>query len=260
MPAPGADVRALFVPEGELLLPTEMAIGPWRADALHGSAVAALMASALDDPDRTLARLTVDLFGSVPLLPLQLTLGDGQSGRKVQRRSATLSVDGRTLARAEALYLSRPEIETPATAPVGAEPPGDLIPLPETRAGWRGFESAAMALQTERTEEGHMRGWFRLLVPPVAGEPLTPVQSAVAAADYTSGGTSLILSLKKWVFMSVDLTVNFSRRPLGDWIGLESPPSLLGPSGVGIASAVLHDQDGWFARVSQTQLIQKLPG
>jgi hypothetical protein len=116
-----------------------------------------------------------------------------------------------------------------------------------------------MALLTERTEQGSMRGWFRLLVPAIAGKPLTSLQSATAAADYTSGGTNLILSLKHWVFMSVDLAVNFSRRPTGDWVGLESPPSILGQLGVGVAAGILHDCEGLFARVTQTQLIQKRP-
>jgi hypothetical protein len=169
-------------------------------------------------------------------------------------------MDGRTLARANALYLTPSETETPTNGPVGPEPPGSLVPLPESRAGWPGFESRAMALRTERTDAGHMRGWFRLLVPAIAGQPLSTFQSAVAAADYTSGGTNLVLSLKQWLFMSVDLTVNFSRRPEGDWVGLESPPSILGSSGVGIASSELYDRDGRFGRVAQTQLIQPIPG
>jgi hypothetical protein len=259
MPAPGADVEALFVPEGNVLLPTEFTIGPWRPDALHGSVVAALMASALDDPDRNFARLTVDLFGSVPMRPLRLDLEPEVGGRKVQRRSAVLSDDGRLLARATALYLTHSEVEIPEAAEVAVQHPGDLEPLPESRAGWPGFESRAMALRTERTDQGSMRGWFQLLVPAVAGQPLTPLQSASAAADYTSGGTNLVLSLKRWVFMSVDLTVNFSRRPTGNWVALESPPSMLGELGVGIASGVLHDARGLFARVAQTQLIQKAP-
>jgi hypothetical protein len=105
-----------------------------------------------------------------------------------------------------------------------------------------------------------MRGWFRLEVPAIAGQPLTSLQSAVAAADYTSGGTNLILSLKRWMFMSVDLTVHFTRRPAGDWVGLEAPASMLGNVGVGVASSVMHDGEGLFARVTQTQLIQALPG
>jgi hypothetical protein len=112
-------------------------------------------------------------------------------------------------------------------------------------------------LLTERSEAGGMRGWFRLLVPAIAGQPLTTLQSAIGAADYTSGGTSVVLSLKQWLFMSVDLTVNLSRRPVGDWVALESPPSMLSSEGVGIASGVLHDSAGQFARVAQTQLIQK---
>jgi hypothetical protein len=259
MPAPGADVEALFVPDGDVLLPTEFSVGPWRPDALHGSVVAALMASVLDDPERSVARLTVDLFGSVPLRPLALELEREVGGRKVQRRSAVLREDDRKLARATALYLTPSETETPTNSPAGPEPPGNLVPLPESRAGWPGFESRAMALLTERSEEGGMRGWFRLLLPAIAGQPLTTLQSAVGAADYTSGGTNAVLSLKHWLFMSVDLTVNFSRRPVGDWVSLESPPSMLGSAGVGIASGILHDGGGQFARVAQTQLIQKFP-
>jgi hypothetical protein len=104
-----------------------------------------------------------------------------------------------------------------------------------------------------------MRGWFRLQVPAIAGQPLTSLQLAVAAADYPSGGTHLIRSLKRWMFMSMDLTVNFTRRPTGDWVGLEAPGSMLSELGVGIASAVVHDRLGVFARVTQTQLIQALP-
>jgi hypothetical protein len=217
------------------------------------------MASALDNEERTVARITVDLFGSVPLRPLRLELGEEQGGRRVRRRTAVLSEDARPLVRATALYVMRPEVATPGNAVAGLEPPGDLSPLPESRAGWPGFESRAMALRTGRTDEGNMRGWFRLLVPALTGLPLTPLQSAVASADYTSGGTNLILSLKRWMFMSVDLTVNFTRRPTGDWVGLEAPASMLGEVGVGVASSVLHDREGLFARVTQTQLIQPLP-
>jgi hypothetical protein len=259
MPAPRSDVEALFVPEGDLLVPTVFAVGPWRPDALHGSAVAALMASALDKPECTVARITVDLLGAVPLRPLRLDPGEEQGGRRVQRRTVVLSDARRPLARATAVYVAHSSVATPGNVLSDLEGPDDLSLLPESRAGWPGFESRAMALRTERTDEGTMRGWFRLQVPTVAGQPMTSIESAVAAADYTSGGTNLILSLKKWMFMSVDLTVSFVRRPVGDWVGLEAPASLLGELGVGIASAVMKDCEGLFARVAQTQLIHAIP-
>jgi hypothetical protein len=103
-----------------------------------------------------------------------------------------------------------------------------------------------------------MCGWFRLLVPAIAGDPVTGLQSALSASDYTSGGTAMVLSLKKWVFMSLDLTVNLAREPEGDWVGLRAQRSTLGPDGIGVAGSILHDARGIFGRCAQTQLLQSL--
>ncbi|WP_030172122.1 hypothetical protein [Spirillospora albida] len=51
---PGAsgttDETALFERDGSRIVPRDRARGPWRRDALHGGAVAALLASAVDVP------------------------------------------------------------------------------------------------------------------------------------------------------------------------------------------------------------------
>jgi Thioesterase-like superfamily len=101
-----------------------------------------------------------------------------------------------------------------------------------------------------------MRGWFRLLHPAIAGQPLTGLQMAIAAADYTSGGTALVLSWKQWTFASTDLTVNLTRRPTGDWIGLAAK-STVGLGGIGVATGVLHDSVGEVAHCTQTQFIEQ---
>jgi Thioesterase-like superfamily len=75
------------------------------------------------------------------------------------------------------------------------------------------------------------------------------------AADYTSGGTAVVLPLKRWTFVSTDLTVNLARRPIGDWIGL-AVRSTLGTTGIGIASGILHDAAGGLGHCTQTQFIE----
>ena len=134
-------------------------------------------------------------------------------------------------------------------------PPRDLSLLPASRAGWDGFESQSMALQTSREGGRTMMGWFRLLHPAIAGQSLTGLQMALAAADYTSGGTAVVLPLKRWTFVSTDLTVNLARQPEGDWIGLAAT-SMLGATGIGIASSVLHDATGGLGHCTQTQFIE----
>ena len=252
------DVQALFVPDGSELVPTVFAVGPWRPDAAHGAAIAALFATALDEPEATVARITVDLAAAVRLHPLRLELEDLGGGRRILRRSAVLRDGERVVARASALHVlqsSEPPGEAEFPGSPASPPPQPLAPLPESRAGWAGFESHAMALHTRRGESVAFEGWFRLLMPAIAGQPLTDAQSVLAAADYSSAGTAVMLSLKKWSFMSLDLTVNMTRSNVGDWVGVRAEKSTLG-DGIGVAASVLHDEHGVFGRCTQTQLIQ----
>lgn len=255
------DVHAIFVPDGPDFVPTVFAVGPWRPDAAHGAAIAALFAAVLDHPDAIVARITVDLAAAVRLNPLRMELEDRGGGRRVQRRSAVLHDGGRVLARAAALHVLRPSdprgdaLEEPGQ-PVAA-PPEPLVPLPESRAGWPGFESHALALHTQRGEDVAFEGWFRLLMPAIAGQPVTGLQRALAAADYSSAGTFVMLSLNKWSFMSLDLTVNMTRPTSGDWVGVRADKSTLG-DGVAVAASELHDEKGVFGRCTQTQLVRRI--
>jgi hypothetical protein len=259
-PSPRDDVTALFVREGELLLPTAFAVGPWRPDALHGSAVAALFGALLHEEGVTVARVTMDLLGAVRLEPLRVTVAEGGGGRRVRRRTATLHQGEKTVAHATALYISGPPIELPESAPAQRPPPppAPLSLLPESRTGWPGFENRSMEVFTDRERRDAMYGWFRLLVPAVAGGSVTGLQATLAAADYTSGGTVLVLSMKRWAFMSTDLTVHLVRPLAGDWVGLTAGPSTVAPTAVGVASSVLHDEAGVLGRCSQTQFLQAL--
>jgi hypothetical protein len=233
--------------------------------------VAALFGSVLDRADATVARVTVDILTSLRLGPLSLSLSEEEGGRRVRRRTAVLLGPDRPVARATALYISNSpesagasESSAAPTADQGAQdraspPPQPLATLPEARAGWPGFENRAMALHTTRSEHGEMLGWFQLLVPPLLGRPANGLPATLAAADYTSGATYMVLSLKRWTFMSTDLTLNLVRAPVGDWVGLTAGPAFIGETGVGLAAGVLHDASGKFARCSQTQFIQPLP-
>jgi hypothetical protein len=232
--------------------------------------LAALFGSVLDRADATVARVTVDILTSLRLGPLSLSLTEEDGGRRVRRRTAVLHGRDRPVARATALYISKSPESAGASESAATRtgehleqdragpPPERLATLPEARAGWPGFENRAMALHTTRSEHGEMLGWFQLLVPPLLGHSATGLPATLAAADYTSGATYMVLSLKRWTFMSTDLTVNLVRAPVGDWIGLTAGPAFIGETGVGLAAGVLHDGSGRFARCSQTQFIQPL--
>jgi hypothetical protein len=83
------------------------------------------------------------------------------------------------------------------------------------------------------------------------------LQLALAAADHTSAGTAVVLSLKEWSFMSVDLKVNMTRPPVGEWVGVRAQRSTLG-EGIGMAASAVQDDGGVFGRCTQTQLLQRI--
>src|SRR5690349_17705140 len=129
---PVSEHGALFERDGERVVPTELARGPWHPNALHGGAPSALFAWACErhdpGPASFMARLTVELMRPVPLAPLGLSVRTIRPGRKVQWIEAALhDDDGREVAHATALRVHRGEFDVAGSV----SPEGDAPPPPE---------------------------------------------------------------------------------------------------------------------------------
>ena len=101
---------------------------------------------------------------------------------------------------------------------------------------------------------GQATAWIRLrgeLLPGVAPSPLV---RACAAADF-SNGLSAVLPFDEWLFVNTELTVHLHREPEGEWIGVDAQ-TISDASGVGLASAVLHDRHGPFGICAQSLFVQ----
>jgi acyl-coenzyme A thioesterase PaaI-like protein len=82
------DTDGIFVADGEHLVPTGHARGPWDPLALHGGAPAALMTAAFErlqpGAELRIARLRFQFLRPVPLAPLRLSVRIVRPGRRVQ--------------------------------------------------------------------------------------------------------------------------------------------------------------------------------
>lgn len=263
-PTAPSEPTAVFEPDGELLVPTEAARGPWNPDVLHGAAVAALLAGLLEAEDQVTVRVLVELHGPVPHQPLTIEVGPSDGGRRVKRQSATLCADGRPVASASVTRIRLTEVTLPDGAtdhPLTFDPAAtpDLT-APNRHAagvvGWRSFDSLAMATRWERSEgPGPRKLWLRLLMPIVAGQEPSGAQRAVAAADYGTNGTFARLPWAQWSYMNADLTVSLSRPPVGEWIGMETD-GIVQPTGTGLSIGQIHDRAGRVGQSAQSLLIE----
>src|SRR5881397_3260952 len=139
--------QCMFVPEGDSFQPTEWAVGPWSKELLQGSAFGGLIVRALEKsaaPGMALARLSFDLWRPVTRERLTPAVSVLREGRKACTVEASLTQDGKAVARCTAVYLKADASLTPA--PVDRTPPrlgpdaGRPIPDVGAQARWRAID------------------------------------------------------------------------------------------------------------------------
>jgi hypothetical protein len=265
MEDPVAQYGALFERDGERVVPTPLARGPWHPNALHGGAPSALFAWACErhdpGPASFLARLTVELLRPVPLAPLALSVRTLRPGKKVHWIEAALhDEDGREVSRATALRVHDAEFDTTgAVEPEVEPPPGpDSVAVPAFPFGGEriGYWSAndVRLVRGTWTEPGPGTAWFHLRCAVLLGEPVSAFQRIAACADFGSG-VGNPLRMTSSAAINPEVSIHVFRRPVGEWIALESG-AWASATGVGMAESRLWDERGVVGRGVQTLLVE----
>lgn len=254
---------AVFLRDGDAFVATPHAAGPWNPGLQHGGAPSALIAHAAESvptaaPMR-IARITVELMRPVPVARLTVSTQVVREGRNIQLVDVRLHHEGKELTRAMVLRMRIAPHPLPDSAAIEPSPP-----VPEDGAPGAGFGTGLVPvgfgtgfdvrmIRGGLGEIGPGTMWFRQHRALIAGEPLSPAMRAMAVADF-SNGISAVVPFAQWTFLNADLTVNLAREPEGDWI-LSDAQTWLGPDGMGMAATRLADRKGWFARATQSLLL-----
>ena len=252
----------IFHREGDRYVPTGHARGPWDPGMQHGGAPGALIARAIEAlaPEMAVARLTVEFLAAVPLEPVSVDAALVKPGRNLQIAEATLSSGDRPTCLARAVLLRRAPVEGAgsgtAAPPLTAGPDdGGSVPFGAGPEG-EGFHLTGMEIRFtvgSFNDSGPAQAWYRFLRPLVGGESLSPAQRAVAAADF-GNGASRELDWRHFLFVNTDLSVLLHREPAGEWVGLDAATAI-GDDGRGLASSVLHDEQGALGAAHQTLFV-----
>jgi len=260
-----SDPDALFVPDGDVYVPTELGASPWGPDSLHGGAPAALLTRAVErhEPDtveRQLVRMTIEILRPVPIAPLRVETRTIRPGRRVQLVESSLYAGDVEVTRATGLRLHVVDLPLPDAAvdPEPTPPPPDRGRPFDVEWGWRAFHLDGMELRMvagDFREPGPCTAWFRLRVPVVAGEEPTPMMRVAAAADF-GNGLSQVLPMEGWLYINPDLTFTVSRPPTGEWVCLAASTHLAG-AGAGFAESALYDERGRMGRAVQSLLLDR---
>lgn len=257
--------EALFVADGDTLLPTSFAVGPWSADTLQASAYGGLLVRALErasaPADMMIARLSFDLWRPVTREPITTSTAVLREGRKAQTLEASLIQAGKPVARCTGVFLKSDVASTPPTAPLvpPALGPEAGRPIPPHVKAWSPFFTSVdtRVIAGDLFEPGPASAWFHLERPLVLGEESSPLVHATSAADLASG-ISAVVDIRAWSFVNADLTMVIWRVPRAPWI-LLAAETYAGDRGTGVAHGLLSDVDGPFGRCEQTLIFERRP-
>ncbi|MDD2547113.1 MAG: thioesterase family protein [Burkholderiaceae bacterium] len=240
--------------------------GPWHPEHQHAGPPIALVCRAIEQAAAAqglthIARLTANLLRPVPVGELTLAVVDDYVGRNAGHFSAQLMAGGKEVARFTALAQREQAVQFPS--PLAGHPlpqaPRSPEHSPAARFGFAGGEFGYARLVEKRLAQGEIsRGpcavWFRLQHPLVGQETPSPYQRVAVAAD-SGNGISTVLDYAAYSFVNSDLTINFLRRPIGEWICLEAR-MLLGDNGGGLAESALYDSAGLVGRATQSLAVR----
>jgi hypothetical protein len=260
---------ALFVPDGEHFISTELTRGPWTPEAQHGGPPAALLARAIEHTQggdgMMVVRLTVELLRPVPVVPLAVTARLVRPGRKVQLVEASMRAGDVEVARASALRIRTADLPLPTSGAAASAPPpppeagSSSLPPWGAAIAYRSFHRDGVEhrfVEGSFTEPGPATDWIRLRVPLVAGEPTSPLSRVAAAADFGNGISWALSRTEGWQFINPDLTIYLHRHPADEWVCLESATSVQ-PHGIGLTESRLWDRRGPLGRALQSLLLDR---
>jgi Thioesterase-like superfamily len=259
---------ALFRPDGERWIPSDLTRGPWAPDAMHGGPVAALLAHAAERVEAPgpmhPARLTVELLRPVPLVPLTTVARVLRPGRKVQWVEVQLLANDVEVARATLLRIRSATIpwstttaggDTTLTVP-GLDD-GVLVPAPWTDDYPPAYHSHATEHRVVRGSWGALgptTDWIRLRIAVVDGAEPSALERVAAVADF-GNGISSALPFESHRFINPDLTLTLHRLPATQWVCLDAV-TFPERHGTGVAESVLFDERGRIGHAAQTLLLE----
>jgi hypothetical protein len=240
---------------------TEHTVGPWGPDSQHLGPPSALLVRsllALGNASSSLARVTFEVLGPVPVADLTVSTSVERPGRSVELLAASLSHEGRVALTARAWRI----VGADTTAVAGGSetlmaPPASAVPM-EIPDHWSGGYLAAvewLSVSGGIFTPGDAQVWARPRVAVVEGSEPTPLERLFSVVDSASGVSSRV-DIRKWYAINTDLTVHLHRQPVGEWVGMDARTTI-GPDGVGLATSVVHDVEGPVGTTAQALFVRE---
>ncbi|ULE32200.1 thioesterase family protein [Mycobacterium sp. IDR2000157661] len=251
---------------GQLFDSTDGTRSNWDPRIQHGSPPLALMTKLIEesaaDTGMRVGRLTLDIFGAIPVAPVRVHTRVERPGARISLIVAEMSAArpggaDRVVARVTAWLLATSDTSDATTDRYPPLVEGAPDPVPHSWQGATGYLEAVSWRRQPATDGTGNISWMSPLVPLVDSEPTTDLQRLAMVVD-SANGVGAALDPERFVFMNTDTAVHLHRLPAGTDFALRARGSI-GPDGIGVTTADLFDRQGFIGTAAQTLFVQRRP-
>lgn len=241
--------------------PNIHAQGAWNPHEQHMAAATGLLCAELENfqprEHMRIGRISLDIFGLISFGEFSIRTRVVRAGKTIELIEAEMQADHKTCIIARAWRMQTQD----TTSIAGVE--DQSIGTAQQCAVWdemKKWPGGFIQSTHTRANAEHRRGkgivWMSNDCEMIEGQSTSDFVKLMGMVDTANGVVSRIDPAQGWAYPNLDLQIHVLRNPQGKWLGIEAVQQF-GEDGIGLTSAVLHDEQGPFGRSEQILTLRK---
>lgn len=244
--------------------PTINTQGAWNDQEQHMAPATGVICAELEEfqprEDMQIARISLDILGMIYLDDFTITTKIIRPGRTIELIESKFEAKGRTCILARTWRV----ISGDTSEVEGVEDAS--MPFYENLPNWSGMsiwgggyiQSIAEHIRVVKRRPGRGQVWLTNKLDMIEGKSTSSFVKLMGMVDTMNGVVERQDGKFDYMFPNVDLQIHLYRLPEGSWLGLDVQQQY-GKEGIGLTSAVLHDEKGPFGHAEQILTVREMP-
>lgn len=244
--------------------PTIHSQGAWNDKEQHMAPATGAICSELEvfqpRDNMRIARISLDILGMIHLSEFKITTRCIRPGRTIELIESVFESEGRSCIIARVWRM----ITEDTSSVAGLE--DSVIPNYKDLPNWKGMgiwgggyiQSISKHIREGARRPGKGQVWLTNALEMIEGKETSSFVKLMGMVDTMNGVVERQNGAFTHMFPNVDLQIHLYRMPKGKWLGLDAQQQY-GADGIGLTSAVLHDEEGAFGHAEQILTLRKMP-
>lgn len=244
--------------------PTKNAQGAWNENEQHMAPATGVICAELEKfqprENMQIARISLDILGMIHLEEIKITTQIIRPGRTIELIESKMETKGRVCISARTWRLS-----VQNTKEISGLEDKKLKFYKDLKTWdgittWDGGYIKSISKNSRKIAFEHGKGqvWLTNDLEMVEGQKTSSFVKLMGMVDTMNGVAVRQDTPFEYMFPNVDLQIHLYRLPKGNRLGLDVQQQY-GETGVGLTSAILHDETGPFGHAEQILTVREMP-